>query len=107
MDTLGIVESKSIAAGVLLADGMVKAATVELVRAGTVCAGRYMIHVAGTREAVATAVAFAKDSGHVLVGDFIISAVSPQVLATLKKGITVVKEGDALGVVECRTASAG
>lgn len=107
MDTLGVVESKNIAAGVLLADGMVKAADVELLHAATVCSGRYMIHVCGGREAVAAAVAFARESGRALVGDFVISNVSPLVTAALKKGIADASIGNALGVVECRTASAG
>lgn len=106
MDTLGIVESKSIAAGVQLADGMVKVAEVELARASTICSGRYMIHVAGDREAVETAVNFARESGRSLMGSFVISNVSPQVVAVLKKG-SLPEEGDALGVVECRTVSAG
>ena len=37
MDTLGVVEAGSIAAGVELADFMVKAAQVQLVKAGMIC----------------------------------------------------------------------
>jgi microcompartment protein CcmL/EutN len=83
MDTLGIVESRSIAAGVELADGMVKAADVELVRATTICSGRYMIHVAGDREAVETSVRLARESGRALAGSFVLSNVSPQVLSLI------------------------
>ena len=43
MDTLGVVELSSIAAGAELADGMVKVADVELVRAATLCSGRFII----------------------------------------------------------------
>ena len=43
MDTLGIVDSRSIAAGTALADSMLKAAAVTLVRASVVCAGRLLI----------------------------------------------------------------
>ena len=56
MDTLGLVEVRSIAAGAELADRMVKAAEVELLRAATICSGRYLILVAGDRQAVDTAV---------------------------------------------------
>ena len=52
MDTLGIVDSRSIAAGAELADIMLKAAPVDLVRASVVCAGRFLILVEGDREAV-------------------------------------------------------
>ena len=106
MDTLGVVESKSIAAGVELADGMMKVANVELVRAATICSGRYMIYVSGDRQAVETSVRFAEDSGRGLTGSFVISNVSPQVTSALKKGIAP-EPGDAIGVIECRTVAAG
>ncbi len=106
MDTLGLVESKSIAAGVILADGMMKVADVELVRASTICSGRYMIYVSGDREAVETAVGFARESGRSLMGSFVISNVSPQVISVLKK-VELAEEGDALGVIESRTVSSG
>jgi microcompartment protein CcmL/EutN len=106
MDTLGIVESRSIAAGVELADAMVKVANVELVRASTICSGRYMIYVAGDREAVETSVRLARESGRALAGSFVISNVSPQVTDVLKKSSPAL-EGEALGVIESRTASSG
>ena len=45
MDSLGIVESRSIAAGAELTDMMVKGADVELVKAATICSGRFLIQV--------------------------------------------------------------
>lgn len=106
MDTLGIVEARSIAAGVQLADAMVKAADVELVRASTICSGRYLIQVAGEREAVDTVVRMARESGRALAGSFVLANISPQVLAALR-GPADAEEHAALGVVECRTVSSG
>lgn len=106
MDTLGVVESRSIAAGVELADAMLKAADVELARACTVCSGRYTIYVSGTKQAVETAVNVARDSERALAGAFVLSRISPQVLDALKRG-NAVEEGEAIGVVECRTVSSG
>ncbi|MFW5488271.1 MAG: BMC domain-containing protein [Desulfovibrio sp.] len=106
MDTLGVVESRSIAAGAELADGMVKVADVELVRAATICGGRYLIHVAGDRQAVSTAVDHARNSGRALHGSFVISNISPQVTAVLRKAEKA-DAGDALGVVEARSVSSG
>lgn len=106
MDTLGVVESRSIAAGVELADGMLKVAQVELTRAGTICSGRYLIFVSGDRAAVETAVSFAADSGRALTGSFVISPISPQVLTALKK-TSEPPENGAIAVVECRTVSSG
>lgn len=106
MDTLGVVESKSIAAGVWLADGMVKAAGVTLVRAATICAGRYLIFVAGDTQAVETSVAYAENSAYALAGTFVISNISPQIAAALKHRLPG-GPGEALGVVEARNVSAG
>ena len=106
MDSLGIVESRSIAAGAYLADLMVKAAGVTLVKAGTICSGRYMIHVAGDRSSVATSVAAARGAGYSLAGCYTISNISKQVVDALKRGLSVTGHG-AIGVVECRTASSG
>lgn len=106
MDTLGIVESRTIAAGVELADVMMKGADVELVRASTICSGRYMIFVSGGLSAVETSVTLARESGRPLAGSFILSNVSSQVVAVLKKNVKTRGSG-ALGVIECRTASAG
>ena len=105
MDTLGVVESRSIAAGVELADGMMKAGSVQLVRAATICSGRYMIYVAGDRDAVAASVHFAETSGRSLAGHFIIANISQQVTDALRKGC-LPQAGDAVGVVESRTVAA-
>lgn len=105
MDTLGVVESQSIAAGVEIADGMLKAAQVELVRAAPICSGRYLIYISGDRQAVQTSVDFAWQSGRKLAGGFVIANVSPRLIFALKK-TTNAEEGDALGIVESRTVSA-
>ncbi|SKA72172.1 BMC domain-containing protein [Desulfobaculum bizertense] len=106
MDTLGVVESRGIAAGAELADMMVKVADVELVRAGTICSGRYLIYVSGDREAVEASVTAARESGRPLKDSFVISNISPQVTAVLKKSQRA-RLGDALGVIECRSVSSG
>ena len=101
-----MVESKGIASGVILADGMLKVADVALVRASTICSGRYLIQVSGDCAAVETAVAWARASGRPLAGSFVISGISSQVLDALRQ-VAAAREGDALGVVECRTVSSG
>ncbi|WP_320172215.1 BMC domain-containing protein [Maridesulfovibrio sp.] len=106
MDTLGIVESKSIAAGIQLADAMMKAADVELVRAAPICSGRYLIFVSGNRAAVGASVDAAVNYGHRLMGSFVISNLSPEVAAVLKKNVPL-EHVQAVGVVECRSVSSG
>lgn len=106
VDSLGVVEVTSIASGVELADGMVKAASVELLRAATLCSGRFLIYVAGDREAVETSVRLARGSGRKLAGSFVISHISPLLIAALKRSEPSLP-GEALGVVESRVVSAG
>lgn len=106
MDSLGIVESKSIAAGAALTDVMIKAAGVTLVKAGTICSGRYLIYVSGDHASVVTAVNGAEASGYRLLGSYTISAISQQVVDALSQKSVITQPG-AIGVVECRTASSG
>lgn len=106
MDSLGIVESRSIAAGAALADIMVKAAGVTLVKAGTICSGRYMIHVSGDRTSVATSVAAAEEAGYSLAGSYTIGSVAKEVVEALKRSRLVALD-QAIGVVECRKVSCG
>ncbi|WP_027723008.1 BMC domain-containing protein [Maridesulfovibrio zosterae] len=106
MDTLGIVESKSIAAGVELADAMMKAASVKLVRASTICSGRYLIYISGDREAVATGVRVAEESGRKLMGSYVISQISPDVMAVLRKDVPI-EQVQSMGIIECRNVSSG
>lgn len=106
MDTLGIVEVKTIAGGVELADRMMKTAEVELMRASTICSGRYLIFVSGERSAVASAITTARESDRQLTGSFIISNVSPELIRVLKQD-GIPGENKAIGVVECRTVAAG
>lgn len=104
MDTLGIVDSRSIAAGAELADIMLKAAPVALLRGAVVCAGRFLIIVEGDREAVETAVRAAESTDWPLAGSYIVSHVSPQVTGVLRREPARMG-GRALGVIECRNAA--
>jgi microcompartment protein CcmL/EutN len=109
-DTFGLVESRTIAIGVLLADCMMKSAQVELIRASTMCSGRYFIQVAGDRSSVETAVKAAKleaeNSDVSLVGSFVISRVHPELIHGLRS-VRDIPHGDAIGVIECRGSSSG
>ena len=106
VDTLGVVESRSIAAGAVLVDGMLKAAAVTLLRASAICSGRYLICIYGSREAVSVSVEHARQSGTALSGSFVIANISPRVTTILRRS-EAAREGDALAVVECRNASSG
>ena len=106
MDTLGIVDSRSIAAGAEITDAMLKAAPVTLVRASVICAGRLLILVEGDREAVETALRAAEGTGFHLAGKYAISPVSQQVQAALRRQPSPMG-GRAMAVIECRNAADG
>ena len=47
MNALGMIETNSIPIGINAGDAMLKAATVELVAAQPICAGKYIVVVSG------------------------------------------------------------
>lgn len=104
MDTLGAVETPGIASGVWIADAMMKAADVELLRASTICGGRYLIFVAGDRRAVETAVEAAAGSGRRITARQVVSNISPMVVDALRRSAPA-SPRDALGVVESRVVA--
>lgn len=106
MNSLGLLETRTIAGGVGLIDLMVKEAEVMILRAGTICSGRFMIQVKGEEEAVATAMAVRGDKHRTPVISYHLTGVAPQVFAVLsgQKGRT---SGTALGVLETKRAVSG
>ena len=106
MDALGLVETRTIVQGVKAMDKMLKAAPVALVKGTGICSGRYMIQVAGFQADVEEALVRAKDEEPFPVDVRILSRVSSQVLAALKKQASLPRES-AMGVVESRRAIAG
>ena len=106
MDTLGIVECWNIAPGVRIADAMMKAADVDLVRAAPICSGRYLIFVSGERAAVSASVDSANADGGKIKASFVISSLSPEVAAVLKSPVAIANV-QAIGVIECRNVSTG
>ena len=56
MNAIGIVELSSMAKGIEVWDAMLKATSVELVTATTLCPGKYMILIKGDVAAVTTSV---------------------------------------------------
>lgn len=108
MTSLGLVETKTIAGGIDLADAMVKHAAVELLRAQTICSGRFMILVAGDRASVGEAIAVAREGSARLHAFHLLSQVSEQVLAVLAKGDRQpFNPRDAMAVIECRNVVSG
>jgi microcompartment protein CcmL/EutN len=101
---LALLEFDSIARGIEAGDQMVKRAPVEVIRAGTVQPGKYLVLIAGevgdVEEAVDTGKAIATLIDLVLLPD-----IHPDVTAAVR-GVRRSGEGEALGVIETRTVAA-
>lgn len=100
MNALGMIETNAIPVGVNAADAMLKAATVQLVAAQPVCAGKYIAivtgEVAAVRESVEAGVAVA---GMRLVDSMVISHVHEQVPKAIN-ACNEIGKVEAVGVME-------
>lgn len=103
---LALIELASIAVGIETGDAMVKRAPVEVVRAGTIQPGKYLVLVAGTVADVEEALAAGVETGQgCLVDTVFLPNVHDQVVAALR-GVRRAGTGEALGVVETSTVAA-
>lgn len=103
MNSLGLLESRTLAEGVGLLDIMVKAAEIDIVRATSICSGRFMILVKGGEAAVGAALDAARKAHTKPPLIYHITGVSSQVIAFLQ-GKKHPPAGSALGVIETRRA---
>lgn len=98
--SIGMVELSSIAIGFSVTDAMLKAASVELVMARTICPGKYSIMVWGDVAAVEASVNTGINIGSgFLVNDLIIPNLHPQVFPALT-ATNKVRKPAAMGVLE-------
>lgn len=99
-NAIGMVELTSIARGVETSDYMVKAAQVELLRASTVCPGKYIVIVAGDTGDVKAALAAGIAVGQEYVVDTLqISNIHPQLIPAIS-GTVPVPRPEAVGMIE-------
>jgi microcompartment protein CcmL/EutN len=103
---LALLELDSVAVGVMTGDAMVKRAPVAVAYAGTIHPGHYLVLVAGDVASVDEAYAAGLDVGRpALVDEIFLPAVHPELVARLR-GRRDRASGEALGIVETRTAAA-
>ena len=87
MISLGLLETNSIARGVIAGDAMLKAAEVTLLRAGAICPGKYTVVIYGEVAAVAASMDAGKNyAGEFLIDDLIIASLDPQVVQAITGG---------------------
>lgn len=103
---IALVEFGSIAAGIEAGDAMVKRAALDVIHAGTVHPGKYLVLIGGQVAEVEEALdaAFLVAGGHVLDRMFLPDP-HPQLVAALT-GAREAGEGEALGIVETVSVAA-
>jgi microcompartment protein CcmL/EutN len=103
---VGLLEFASIARGIEAGDAMAKRAPLQVIRAGTVHPGRYLVLVGGLTADVEEAMEAGRDvAGDSLVDAVFLPDVHPDVVSSLG-GTRREDAGDALGVVETLTVAA-
>jgi microcompartment protein CcmL/EutN len=103
---LGLLELDSIAAGIAAGDAMAKRAPVEVIRAGTVQPGKYLVLVGGAVADVEEALAAGRDIAATSLRDEVfLPNVHPGVVAGMR-GTRREAAGEALGVIETDTVAA-
>jgi microcompartment protein CcmL/EutN len=103
---LALIDFSSIAVGIESADAMVKRAQLEVIRAGTVQPGRYLVLIGGTVAEVQESLAAGRQMGGESVLDHVfLPHVHPDVVSAIG-GTRTPDARDAVGVVETTTVAA-
>lgn len=100
MNSIGLIELTSIAAGMQAADIMLKTSAVELIISRTICSGKYMVLIGGDVAEVQSAVETAANQiDFAVIDTFVIPNVHPEIFPALA-GQNNVSELEALGIIE-------
>jgi microcompartment protein CcmL/EutN len=100
MDTIGIIELNSIARGIEVTDSLLKSAEVTLMKAGTICPGKYMVIVKGFVGAVKSAVKTGVEIGEEnVVESKVITRLDLRVISAINAA-TEIQKMKSLGVIE-------
>lgn len=101
---IGMVEYKTVSAGISAADLMIKSADIEIIEASTVCPGKYIILVCGALSAVNASVEAARVGlSEQLVDSFVLGNPADEIFPALYGG-SPVENAKALGVLETFSA---
>lgn len=102
---LALLELDSIAAGIEAGDAMAKRAPIDVIRAGTVHPGKYLILLGGAVADVEEALDAGREVGASSVLDVVfLPNVHPELVAAIR-GERRAAEGEALGVIETATVA--
>lgn len=102
---IGMIEFKTVSAGIMAADQMVKTADVEILEAQTVCPGKYIALIAGDLSAVNAAVERAKTTREEeLISSFVLGNPDESIFPAIY-GSSSIDGVAALGVLETYDAA--
>lgn len=103
---LGLLELETIPAGIEAGDAMAKRAPIEVIRAGTVHPGKFLILVGGAVADVEEALAAGREAGGLHVRDAVfLPNIHPDVVAGAR-GMRHDPRAEALGIIETATVPA-
>jgi microcompartment protein CcmL/EutN len=103
---LALLELDSIAAGIEAGDAMAKRAPIDLIRAGTVHPGKYLVLVGGAVGDVEEALEAGREVGASSILDVVLLPNVHPELVTAIRGERRAAAGEALGVIETATVAA-
>ncbi len=107
IDSIGLLEVSSIGIGYKAQDAMLKAATVELLLARTICSGKYLIAVSSDVASIQASVAAGTSaaSGY-LIENRVISRIHATVFSAISSTVDLPAEQfEALGIIETFSAA--
>lgn len=103
--SLGLIEFKSVARGILACDAMVKKAPVRILETHPVCPGKYLTIVCGGVAEVEEAMQAGLDAGRdMVVADLFLPHLHPGVIPALG-GTAVIESFASLGIIETLAAA--
>ena len=107
ISSIGLIELSSVATGYVVQDVMLKAGSVRLLMARSICSGKYLIAVAGDVSSVAAAVqAGGAAAGPSLIERRQIARVHPSVLAAISNAVDIdPRQLRSIGIVETFSAA--
>ncbi len=107
MNAIGLIELTSVATGLAVEDVMLKAGSVQLLMARSICSGKFLIAVAGDTTSVGAAVeAGAVAAGASLIEKRHIARIHPSVLGAISNAVDIdPKQLRSIGVVETFSAA--
>lgn len=107
INSIGLIELSSVATGYLVQDTMLKAASIRLLMARTICSGKYLVVISGDVASVQGALlAGSSAAGASLIERRQISRVHPSVLAAISNAVDIdAKELRSIGIIETFSAA--